>query len=90
MAILAGFDSGKATIWTGSSAVIKLLLSRAQLAQMEDLSIRLSIPTGAAVLGWQKRVRFTVQYRSLYRTGSMKCMKQFCVAGGAGSQVKNK
>jgi hypothetical protein len=51
--ILAGFDSEKATIWTGSSAVIKPLLSKAQLAQIEDLSI----PTGAAVLGWQKRVQ---------------------------------
>jgi hypothetical protein len=35
--ILAGFDSKNATIWTGSSAVIKPLPGRAQLAQMEDL-----------------------------------------------------
>jgi hypothetical protein len=73
--ILAGFDSKNATIWTGSSAVIKPLPGRAQLAQMEDLSIRMNTLTGTSVLALHKRVQNTDQYSSPYRTSSVKRFK---------------
>jgi hypothetical protein len=72
---LAVFDSGNAKIWTGSSAVIKPLLSRAQLAQMEDLSTRLSMPTGTPVLGLHKQAQRIDQYCSLDQTSSVKYLK---------------
>jgi hypothetical protein len=72
------FHSGAATIWAGSSAVIKPLPGRAQLAQIKDLSIQLNTPTNTPVLELHKRAQRIDQYSSLYRSSFTKCMKQAC------------